>query len=196
VSFPEYVASWLDRYPTDQPWVDDDANFALRQSESRWLDHLRARPDLAEDDIKVLLTWKFRRGAFQSRAVGAVTAESAKQVSHAIAYASDHAGDDRRPMDLICRVPGFGVATASVFLALRFPGRFVIADSRALRTLRNRRGFARGPSTFVTANDWVPYLEECRKILAECRESQMVPSFEREWTMRCVDQALYAANGE
>lgn len=54
VSFPEYLASWLNRYPSDRDWVDDAANFACRRSEAEWLCSLRLRPCLTQDDMKRL----------------------------------------------------------------------------------------------------------------------------------------------
>jgi len=91
-------------------------------------------------------------------------------------------------------VKGFGVPMASVFLALYLPDRFTIAGSRVLETLRAWRGYPAEARSFTTAG-WVRYLAECRAILAECQASGVVPRFEGEWTLRGVDQALWAANG-
>jgi len=198
VSFPEYLASWLNRYPTDRDWVDDDANFACRRSEAEWLCSLRMKPRLTQDDMERLVGWKFRWRAAQQRPLDAVTGDrhraTAEVVKQAIADAGDHPDDDTGAMNAIRSVKGFGLPMASVFLALYFPARFTIADSRALRTLRARRGYLAGTRSFIQG-DWVPYLAECRKILAECQTSGVVPPFEGEWTLRGVDQALWAANG-
>jgi hypothetical protein len=200
VSFPEYLASWLNRYPSDRDWVDDDANFACRRSEAEWLCSLRLKPGLTQDDMKRLVEWKFGRWpAARRQPLAAVTGDryraTAKVVKNAIADARDHPDDDTRAMNAIrWSVEGFGVPMASVFLALYFPDRFTIADSRALGTLRAWRGYPAGVRGFTT-DGWVRYLAECRAILTECRASGVVPRFEGEWTLRGVDQALWAANG-
>jgi hypothetical protein len=199
MSFPEYLASWLSRYPSDRPWVDDDANFACRRSEAGWLSSLRMKPVLTQDDMERLVEWKFRWRAAQLRPLAAVRGDrhgaTAEVVRQAIADASNHPDDDTGAMNMICSsVTGFGLPMASVFLALYFPDRFTIADSRALRTLRAWRGHPAGTPGF-SPGDWVPYLAECRKVLIECRDSGVVLPFEDEWTLRSVDQALWAANG-
>jgi hypothetical protein len=199
VSFPEYLASWLNRYPSDRGWVDDDANFACRRSEAAWLRGLRLKPGLTQDDMEQLVRWKFRWRAAQMRPLDAVRGDrcraTAEVAKNAIADARDHLDDDAGAMNAIrWSVKGFGVPMASVFLALYFPDRFTIADSRALETLRARRGYPAGARGFTT-DGWVRYLAECRAILTECRASGVVPRFEGEWTLRGVDQALWAANG-
>lgn len=199
MSFPEYLVSWLNRYPSDRAWVDDEANFACRRSEAEWLSGLRMKPDLTQDDMERLVEWKFRWRAAQLRPLAAVKndrhAVTAEAVKKAVTQARNRPDDDASAMNTICSsVQGFGLPMASVFLALYFPDRFTIADSRALRTLRAWRGYPAGAPGF-TPGDWVPYLAECRQVLAECRASGVVPPFEGEWTLRCVDQALWAANG-
>lgn len=192
------VEPGLNRYPPDGEWVDDDANFALRRSEAQWLDGLRGKTVPAEDEMAALVRWKFRWAAARKLPLQAVSGsryrETAEQVERAISDARSHPDDDMGAMERISRIRGFGVPMASVCLALYFPGRFTLADSRALRTLRARRGFRGGPPRFLRG-DWLPYLHECRKLLDECRASEVVPPFEGEWTLRCVDQALWAANG-
>jgi len=199
MSFPEYLASWLNRYPFDQGWADDDANFACRRSEAAWLLSLRPKRGLAaQDDMEQLVRWKFEWRAAQILPLAAVTGDqyrhTAEVVKNAITYAADHSDDDASAMNAICSIKGFGVPMASVFLALCFPDRFTIADSRARRTLRERCGYPAGPQSF-TRDDWPPYLAACRKILDECRASGVLPRLEGEWTLRSVDQALWAANG-
>jgi len=200
VSFPEYLASWLNRYPSDQDWVDDDANFACRQSEAKWLGSLRRKTGLTQCDMEQLVKWKFGRWpAARRRPLAAVMGDrhnaTAEVVREAIADAGNHPDDDVGAMNTIrWSVKGFGVPMASVFLALYFPDRFTIADSRALGTLRAWRGYPAGARGFTT-DGWVRYLAECRAILTECRASGVAPRFEGEWTLRGVDQALWAANG-
>jgi len=196
VVFADYLASWLNRYPSDREWVDDDANFACRRSEARWLSGLREQPALTEGDMAGLVMWKFRWRAAQLKPLQAATGSrhggTADVVNSAIAEARSHPDDDVGALNMILSVPGFGLPMASVFLALYFPDRFTIADRRALQTLRKWRGFQAGALTF-TIGDWVPYLAECRAILSECQASGVVPSFEGQWTLRSVDQALWAA---
>lgn len=157
------------------------------------------RPRLSQDDMERLVRWKFKWRAAQMRPLDAVTGgrhcATAEVVKNAIADARDHPDDDVGAMNAICSsVGGFGLPMASVFLALYFPGRFTIADSRTLQTLRARRGYPAGTRGF-TLGDWLPYLAECRAILTECQASGVVPPFEGAWTLRGVDQALWAANG-
>ena len=200
VSFPEYLASWLNRYPSDRDWVDDVANFACRQSEAKWLGSLRRKAGLTQGDMGQLVTWKFGRWpAARRQPLAAVTGDrhgaTAEVVRQAIADAADRPDDDAGAMNMIrWPVKGFGVPMASVFLALYLPDRFTIAGSRVLETLRAWRGYPAEARSFTTAG-WVRYLAECRAILAECQASGVVPRFEGEWTLRGVDQALWAANG-
>ena len=82
---------------------------------------------------------------------------TAQVVKNAITDARNHPDDDTSAMNAIRpSVMGFGLSMASVFLPLYLPGRFTIADSRALRTLRATRGYPAGTRSF-TPGDWVPY---------------------------------------
>src|SRR5713101_3316218 len=126
VSFPEYLASWLNRYPSDQDWVDDDANFACRQSEAKWLGSLLRKTGLTQCDMEQLVKWKFGRWpAARRRPLAAVMGDrhnaTAEVVREAIADAGNHPDDDVGAMNTIrWSVKGFGVPMASVFLALYF----------------------------------------------------------------------------
>ncbi|MGH3236646.1 MAG: hypothetical protein ACRDOH_26010 [Streptosporangiaceae bacterium] len=154
---------------------------------------------LTEDDMERLVEWKFRWRAAQLRPLAAVRGDrhgaTAEVARKAIADAGNHPDDDTGAMTTICSsVKGFGLPMASVFLALYFPDRFTIAGGRTLRRLRARRGYPAGTRSFGPG-DWVPYLAECREILVGCRGSGVVLPFENKWTLRSVDQALWAADG-
>lgn len=199
MSFHEYLASWLNCYPSDRAWVDAHANFALRQSEAAWLGRLRAKPELSQDDMEQLVTWKFGSHAARAQPLTAVRGDrygaTARVIAEAIAEARNRPDDDTSAVNMVVSsVSGFGFPMTSVFLALYFPYRFTIADRWALKTLRVKGRYPEGSAGFTRA-DWAPYVAKCQDILAECRASGVVPVFEGEWTLRCVDQALWAAKG-
>jgi hypothetical protein len=72
MSFPEYLALWLNRHPADQGWLDDDANFGCRRSEAEWPGRLRMKQMLTQGDMGRLVEWKFRWRAAQLRPLAAV----------------------------------------------------------------------------------------------------------------------------
>lgn len=196
---PEYLASWLNRYPSDRAWVDDGANFALRQSEAAWLNALRVKSELGREDMEQLVMWKFGWAAARRQPLDAVRGDqyavTARILKEAITQGREQPDDDSTAARMIVSaLKGFGFPMASVFLALYFPDRFTIADRRALKTLRTKFGYPAGKDDFMRA-DWAPYQAKCQTILAECRASGVVPTFEGEWTLRSVDQALWAARG-
>lgn len=69
----------------------------------------------------------------------------------------------------------------SVVLAACRPGRFTVADSRALATLRRLGRMPPGPLGF-RRGDWLPYLDACRSLASLCGLS-----------LREVDRALWVA---
>jgi hypothetical protein len=73
----------------------------------------------------------------------------------------------------------FGPAMSSVVLAACQPGRFTVADSRALKTLRKLGRMPPGPPIF-RLGDWPPYLSACRALAGQCGLS-----------LRQVDRALW-----
>jgi hypothetical protein len=75
-------------------------------------------------------------------------------------------------MELVDRIPGFGLPMASAVLMAWFPDRFTFADGRALRTFEQDSNFPGSHVTFQK-RDWEPYLVRCRELLAECRASDV-----------------------
>lgn len=98
VSIPEYLASWLNRYPSDRAWVDDGANFALRQSEAAWLNALRVKSGLGREDMEQLVMWKFGWAAARRQRLDAVRSDryavTARIVKEAITQGREHPDDD------------------------------------------------------------------------------------------------------
>lgn len=89
--------------------------------------------------------------------------------------------DDEEALMTVCRIYRFGPAMGSVILAACRPGRFTVADSRALKALRGLGRMPAGPPGF-RRHDWLPYLDACRSLADLCTLS-----------LREVDRALWIA---
>jgi hypothetical protein len=92
-------------------------------------------------------------------------------------------GDDYQALATMASGAGgiyrFGPAMSSAVLAACRPGRFTIADSRALATLRGLGRMPPGPPGF-RLGDWLPYLRACRILAGQCGLS-----------LRQLDRALW-----
>ena len=98
------------------------------------------------------------------------------------ALASD---DDYQALAIIAVSSGgvyrFGPAMGSVLLAACRPGKFTIADTRALKALRTFGLMPDGHPSFQM-DDWQPYLNVCRDLAVRCCS-----------TLRDIDRALWIA---
>jgi hypothetical protein len=92
--------------------------------------------------------------------------------------------DDGKALSTVCGIYRFGPAMSSVILAACRPGRFTVADSRALKALRALGRMPAGPRTFRQA-DWLPHLNVCRGLADVCGLSL--------WEL---DRALWVAAGD
>lgn len=86
--------------------------------------------------------------------------------------------DQARRATLQRRAPRLSWSWCAVLAACR-PGRFTIADSRALATLRGLGRMPPGSPGFRLA-DWLPYLRACRILAGQCGQS-----------LRQLDRALW-----
>ena len=200
-----YLASWLSRYPFPQGWVDEAANAACRASEAHWLATVPGDGRPKKEQLVRLVRWKFGWPAARRKPMAGVQDDwrrTRSRIASALRVAAARPDDDETPMEMLCDVKGFGVPMGSAVLAAWFPERFPVVDSRGLRTLRNvRRSWL--PTTqrdlpagsFVYIEHWEPYLGACRALLAQCRASGVPAPGQDEWSLRAVDQALWAANG-
>src|SRR5215470_11907177 len=93
-------------------------------------------------------------------------------------------GDDDNALATVCGIYRFGPAMGSVVLAACRPGRFTVADSRALKALRGLGRMPAGPPGF-RQSDWLQYLWACRGLTELCGMS-----------LREVDRALWVAGDD
>jgi hypothetical protein len=55
VASAEYLASWLNRYPFSQRWIDDETNAACRTSEARWIRSISAGETPSQERLAELV---------------------------------------------------------------------------------------------------------------------------------------------
>jgi hypothetical protein len=176
---------WGELYP--DPSASAERNAAARVTEDERLARFAGLDALDRDQVIELIGWKFgsmaHRRALAMRGISpqrwAGPDGAAELIRRALAD-----GDDASALVTVCRIYRFGPAMGSVVLAACRPERFTVADSRALKALRELGRMPTGPADF-RQSDWLPYLGACRNLAALCALS-----------LREVDRALWvAANG-
>jgi hypothetical protein len=184
------VATWLPRYPTVRPWVDDEARSALRLSEDTWLAGFAGLDSLTRAQVTELIDWKWQGYRPQrSRATygaGRDWDHTSSRVAQALTQADDGAAVDAL-RDATGGIPNWQTAMASVVLAACRPDRFTIADSRALRTLMLLEG---KPDRLISRTNYFPR-SRWDSYLAICRELQV----NLHVSLRDRDRAFWAAAG-
>lgn len=181
----QFVDEWLALYP--DPRAMREENRKSREKEAAWLARFTPVASYTKPQVRDLIGWKFQTRQLYKD--GALAGVEGTQWPHArerigAALASD---SDSEALDMLLGamggIRGWGPAMASVILAASQPGRYTIADRRALASLRAIGWMTPGPTAFRRL-DWSPYLDCCREISALTQRS-----------MRELDQALWAANG-
>jgi hypothetical protein len=179
------LRSWGELYP--DPSAPAGQNAAARASEDERLGRFAGLDVLDRDQVIELIGWKFgsmaqgkalaMRGISPQRWAGRDGA--AELIRRALAD-----GDDDNALAMVCGIYRFGPAMGSTVLAACRPGRFTVADSRALTALRGLGRMPPGPDGF-RRGDWLPYLSACRSLAALCGLS-----------LREVDRALWVAGDD
>jgi hypothetical protein len=181
------LIAWCEQYPSSSAPVGENA--AARADEDRFLARFAGLAALNPGQVAELVGWKFQsmphrkalamRGISPERWDGRDSAPGAGGLIRMALAASD---DYQALATMASGADGiyrFGPAMSSVVLAACRPGRFTIADSRALTTLRRLGRMPPGPPGF-RLGDWVPYLSACRILAGQC-----------DLSLRQVDRALW-----
>jgi hypothetical protein len=175
----EQLRGWCKLYP--DPLAPAERNAAARTAEDKQLGEFANLDQLDRDQVVALIGWKFQSMAHRKAlALRGITAERWDGAADLIRRALADKDDDDA-LATVCRIYRFGPAMGSVVLAACRPGRFTIADSRALKALRGLDRMPAGPPGF-RQRDWVPYLDACRNLASLCGLS-----------LREIDRALWAA---
>lgn len=178
----ERLRAWCLLYP--DPSAPAGRNAAARDYEDSRLGRFAGSVVLERDQVIELIGWKFgsmaHRRALATRGVAPERWEGPAGAASLIRDALAESNDGNA-LATVCGIYRFGPAMGSVILAACRPGRFTIADSRALKTLRTLGRMPAGPPGFRLA-DWLPYLDACRDLANMCGMS-----------LRDVDRALWVA---
>jgi hypothetical protein len=176
------LRAWSEFYPDRS--APAERNAAARAAEDEWLGGFAGLEALERGQVVELVTWKFQsmahRRALALRGVSQERWEGSDGASELVRQALKDQDDDRALVK-VCGIYRFGPAMGSVVLAACRPGRFTIADRRALATLRRLGRMPAGPPGFRLV-DWLPYLDACRSLASLCGLS-----------LREVDRALWVA---
>jgi hypothetical protein len=181
------LAAWCGQYPS--PSAPASENAAARAGEDRFLARFAGLTALDRGQAAELVGWKFQsmphrkalamRGVSPERWDGRDGAPGAARLIRTALATSD---DYQALATMASGTSGiyrFGPAMSSAVLAACRPGRFTIADSRALATLRGLGRMPPGPPGF-RLGDWLPYLRACRILAGQCGLS-----------LRQLDRALW-----
>jgi len=179
------LRDWCELYPN--PLAPAEENAAARADEDERLGRFAGLDALDREQVIELIGWKFQSMAHRKAlATRGVSLErwggkdgAAELIRRALAN-----GDDDQALATVCGIYRFGPAMGSVVLAACRPGRFTVADSRALKALRGLGQMPAGPPGF-RQGDWRPYLMACRGLAGRCGMS-----------LREVDRALWVAGDD
>jgi len=181
------LIAWCGQYPS--PSAPAGENAAARAEEDRFLARFAGLAALDRDQAAELVGWKFQsmphrkalamRGISPERWDGRDGAPGAAGLIRTALATSD----DYQALATMASGTGgiyrFGPAMSCAVLAACRPGRFTIADSRALATLRGLGRMPPGPPGF-RLGDWLPYLSACWTLAGQCGLS-----------LRQLDRALW-----
>lgn len=173
---------WCGLYP--DPRAPAEQNAAAQANEDQRLGLFAGLEALDRDQVAQLIEWKFQSMAHRrALAMRGISPErwngqdgAAELIRKALATT-----DDYTALATACGIYRFGPAMSSVVLAACRPTRFTVADSRALKALRELGRMPGGPPVFQL-RDWLPYLDACRTLSHQCGMS-----------LREVDRALWVA---
>ena len=176
------LRAWCELYPDRS--APAGRNAAARAEEDSRLGRFAGLNALERDQVIELIGWKFQsmahRRALAMRGISPERWEGRAGASDLIRDALAES-DDGNALAAVCGIYRFGPAMGSVILAACHPGRFTVADSRALKALRILGRMPAGPPGF-RLGDWLPYLDACRGLAGLCGMS-----------LRDVDRALWVA---
>ena len=180
----DQLRAWRQLYP--DRLASAERNAAARAHEDSWFGRFAGTDTLEREQVIELVDWKFQsmahRRALAMRGISPERWEGQGGVADLIRQAlADTDRDDEEALMTVCRIYRFGPAMGSVILAACRPGRFTVADSRALKALRGLGQMPTGPPGFQR-HDWLPYLDACRSLADLCALS-----------LREVDRALWIA---
>ena len=176
------LRAWSEFYPDRS--APAERNAVVRAVEDEWLGGFAGLDALERGQVVGLISWKFQsmahRRALALRGVSLERWEGRDGAGELVRRALADQDDDGA-LAKVCDIYRFGPAMGSVVLAACRPGRFTVADSRALATLRRLGRMPPGPLGF-RRGDWLPYLDACRSLASLCGLS-----------LREVDRALWVA---
>lgn len=176
------LRTWCSLYP--DPRATAERNATARAIEDQQLGLFAGLNALHRDQVVNLIEWKFQSMAHRKTlAMRGISSErwdgqdgAGELIRKALA-----ATDDYVALTTVCGIYRFGPAMSSVVLAACCPSRFTVADSRALKALRELGRLPGGPRVF-RLGDWLPYLNACRALSHLC-----------DMSLREVDRALWVA---
>jgi hypothetical protein len=171
----DQLMAWSRQYPVTSGPAGQ--NEAARKAEDTFLARFTGLVSLDRDQVAELVGWKFQTMAHRKAlAMQGISPQrwdgrdggpgAAALIGKALA-----SSDDYEALATMANSTGgiyrFGPAMSSVVLAACRPGRFTVADSQALATLRSLGLILPGPAVF-RLSDWLPYLGACRMLARQC----------------------------
>jgi hypothetical protein len=182
------IPAWQERYPDP---AAAERNAESRAAEDRWLARFDGADALDRGQVQEMIDWKFatmphrRAQAMKGIAPDRWDGRDGAPGAAGLIRQALATPDDYEALALTAASGGgihrFGPAMGSVLLAACRPGRFTVADSRALAALRHLGLMPPGGPSFQL-RDWLPYLDACRGLASRCGAS-----------LRAVDRALWIA---
>jgi uncharacterized protein YjiS (DUF1127 family) len=164
-----FLRQWRKRYPYPLPWIDNRANRQCRRSEDSWLGQFEGLSTLKRRDVVTIALWRFGGDGelMEKSTSGLATPAEWGHARRCIKRALSTDSSSKAMKQLLGDedgVPGWGLEFASAVLSVVRPSIFVVADPRALRSLR-ALGVYRSVSELEFASaDWWPYLRSCRHL--------------------------------
>jgi hypothetical protein len=187
----ERLAAWHDQYPN--PSATARENAAARADEDQRLSGFAGLDELDRGQAAELVAWKFQAMPHRRKLAMAgislerwTTKDGVVGAGTLIRRALAETDDYEALATMARRIGGishFGPAMSSVILTACRPLRYTVADSRALKALRDLGLLPFGTAGF-RLDDWIPYLEVCRTLSDSCG-----------MTLRQVDRALWVGGG-
>jgi thermostable 8-oxoguanine DNA glycosylase len=136
---------------------------------------VRKRGHLSFDEFYEICMWKSARQKQRYLKNKGIVEEASKK-----AFAEK---DERQQMEMLCKLDGVGIPTASALLTVVWPEEYAVIDIRCLEILEERFGQKLGKS--ISINTWQNYLSLMRKWAEE-----------NKTTPRKLDMALFAMHRE
>jgi hypothetical protein len=186
----KFIRQWRKRYPYTLDWVDNRANKQCRRSEATWLAQFEGADVLRRREVRALIEWRFETDPERhERALEGIEGparwgNARRQIKKALAASNPVAALDHL-LGQEGGIEGWGPTESSVVLASCRPQTYVVADPRALRTLKALGLYSADHDDEFLREDWWPLLSRCRNLAKLCGLH-----------IRDVEQALSAAAPE